>query len=305
MKPLHILSASVALVAAAHAQNKEDAEKWELPETVVVDGVEIWTPETFELGEGYTWFTEPTRLSRGTLSPSYEYAIAVSDDAMCETAVTNWGWSASSCADIDQMLLQPTAAIDNVLIERPNSDGYISFDDWQSGDRQKQIDGIWRDLKAGLRAQSENLGVEITADDWLVYPTLDEEGAYMYYATRMIWDGEPVINIEATRFDRRGYVLFNLVPARDDLTEDQLRAELETVLASYQPNEGTRYADFEDGDKVAAVGALGLLAALTAGAKLGKAGLLAAALVFLKKFWFLILAPFALIGRLLRGGNKD
>ncbi len=61
----------------------------------------------------------------------------------------------------------------------------------------------------------------------------------------------------------------------------KIESNLDTVLALAEFNEGSRYQDFNpDIDKVAAYG----LGALVAGKVMAKTGLLAAALVFLKKF---------------------
>jgi len=65
---------------------------------------------------------------------------------------------------------------------------------------------------------------------------------------------------------------------------------VDEVTSSYSPSYKQSYFDFKSGDKVAAVGALGVLAGVL-GVKYGKAvatGLFALAAVFLKKFWFLI-----------------
>lgn len=59
-------------------------------------------------------------------------------------------------------------------------------------------------------------------------------------------------------------------------------------------------SEFRDGDKVAAVGALGVLATLL-GVKYGKgalAAIMAIGLVVVKKAWFLIFIPFLFIRRL-------
>lgn len=59
--------------------------------------------------------------------------------------------------------------------------------------------------------------------------------------------------------------------------------------------------DLQEGDKVAAVGAAGLIAAAF-GAKFGKA-FLVAALLLLKKFWFVLLAIPVVLWRWFRSGS--
>ena len=109
----------------------------------------------------------------------------------------------------------------------------------------------------------------------------------------MNWDGDSVINIEASVFDRSGYVTFSLVPCATDITEASVRKMIVDVLDQYEPTEGQSYASFVSGDRVAAVGAVGVLAAL-AGIPYSKGatgGIIAMALLFLKKAWFVLLSP--------------
>ena len=75
----------------------------------------------------------------------------------------------------------------------------------------------------------------------------------------------------------------------------EIKAALPEVadMVSFQP--GRSYADFDSSvDSVAAVGIAGLIAGKAA----GKAGLLAAGLLLVKKFWFLLLLPLAGVKRL-------
>jgi len=77
---------------------------------------------------------------------------------------------------------------------------------------------------------------------------------------------------------------------------------LDTVLAMSTFNSGFRYEEFDpDIDEVAAYG----LGALIAGKVAAKTGLIAAAIVFLKKFWFVFLLIPAALYRLFRGKKKQ
>ncbi len=263
--------------------------------------IETAVNEAFEWPEGYAAVEGPVKLSRGVLEFPSTDPVAIDAKRRCEIFVDEWGWDKSGCGQVDAMILSPTAAIDNMIVNRPNSDGYVTFDDWRDGDRDKHIDQIWNDLKLGLKEQGQRLGVEIVADSWFVYPTLNEDEHYLYYATLTRWDGAPVMNVEVSKFDRRGYVSISFVPNDETITADDLRSEVEMVLAAYKPSEEEGYLDFKDGDKIAAAGALGVLATL-AGVKFGKAaagGLIAVLLVAFKKLWFLLLAPLAFLRNLI------
>lgn len=69
---------------------------------------------------------------------------------------------------------------------------------------------------------------------------------------------------------------------------DEVNEARDEVLAMASFNDGHKYSEFDpDIDQVAAYGIGGLIA----GKVLAKTGFLALALVFLKKFWFVLLLP--------------
>ncbi|MEM8755626.1 MAG: DUF2167 domain-containing protein, partial [Pseudomonadota bacterium] len=144
-----------------------------------------------------------------------------------------------------------------------------------------------------------------TATDWLVYPTLDEDRNILYYAFAMNWDGDVVVNLDVSVFDRLGYVEFGVVPLAERPSVEDVRSMAQYVADGYRSGEGQRYADFKEGDLVYEAGAVGVLASLV-GVKYGKeiaGGLLATVLAFAKKAWFLFLLPLVWIGRLFRRGD--
>lgn len=238
-------------------------------------------------------FTEPVDLARGRISPMGSEGYYLTGKDACHLVTTEWAWERASCSEVDKIMLVPSDEIDTLVISTPNSEGYVSFEDWERKDRDKEIAAIWKTLVEGTKAQGQQLGVEIKMVDWLVYPTLKEENHYLYYATRLTWDGAPQINIKASKFDRRGYVSMMLLPLDANATAADIEEMIETVLASYEPTATNAYADFSQGDKVAAAGVLGVLATLV-GVKYGKAaaiGLGALFLAFAKKLWILILVP--------------
>ena len=68
-------------------------------------------------------------------------------------------------------------------------------------------------------------------------------------------------------------------------------------------NATKEYKDWKSGDKIAAAG-IGALLASTLGIKAMKPGIIAAALLLLKKFWFIIFLPFIWLGKLFTGFSK-
>lgn len=85
----------------------------------------------------------------------------------------------------------------------------------------------------------------------------------------------------------------------EQLTE--VEAAVPDVLSMVSFTEGNRYSDFNPSiDKVAAIGIGGLIAGKLA----AKAGVLALALVFLKKAGVLLLLPLVWLGKLFKGRRK-
>jgi uncharacterized membrane-anchored protein len=250
-------------------------------------------------------FTGPVSLARGSVSADSATSFYVSKADACTIAKVDWGWS--DCQGMDALTFFLVPGADAILFETPNSDGYVTMDDWQSADKDEAIKTIETDLAAGLAAQGEQLGTPVVFKGWRVYPTLDADKKVLYYATESTWGGDTNINIKASVFDRLGYVAFTIVTISDNPTEADIRAMVDATIAHYQAESGQDYASFVPGDVVSATGALGVLAALV-GVKFGKAalgGLIAVALVFLKKGGILLLAvPFIWMKNRLFGKGK-
>lgn len=238
-----------------------------------------------------TPFVEPLNLSRGKLSPGWGEGSIVSKEMYCDFMLNDWGWT--SCEGVDGFVTYYREDIDTLVVSSPNSDGYVEFDDWHNAGRDDIIKEIRNELDVGLRAQGEQLGVEISFANWVVYPTLNEEGRYLYYAFNTLWDGNVVTNIKASLFDRKGYVAFMLVPVSENPSEGEVKDLVAAIANGYTPVQAQSYAAFTSGDKIATAGVVGVLASLM-GVKYGK-GILATitgiALLVAKKFWFVLILP--------------
>jgi uncharacterized membrane-anchored protein len=237
-------------------------------------------------------FTEPLSVSRGSVTPASKGAIYLTPQDACTIATYDWGWE--SCDSLDAVIWSQLPDIDTTVIEKPDTSGYVSFDDWDGDEKDDVIADIEETLRVGLAEQGRALGTDISFTGWSVYPTLNTDKQMMYYATNAMWGGRQNVNIEATVFDRRGYVRFKIVPVATEVTPVEVEAMITKALAQYQPATGESYAAFTSSDKIAAVGAVGVLAGL-AGLQYGKGaatGIFAVALLILKKAWFLLLLPF-------------
>lgn len=245
-------------------------------------------------------FIEPLSLSRGNLSPGSLDGMFFSESDYCKIMLEDWGWD--SCEGVDAVVIGHVPNADTTVIFKPDSSGFVKFDDWNSSDRTEEISQIEASLSDSLAAQSKRTGDRIEFAGWQTYPTLNQDKHYLYYSINLIWNGEPQTNIKATVFDRRGYTVFDIVPDRSGLSKSEMESLINASLDRYAPAPQQEYAAFQNGDKVAAVGALGVLATLV-GVKYGKtlvATLLAIALVMAKKGAVLVLIPILWIGKLFR-----
>ena len=206
-----------------------------------------------------------------------------------------------SCA-VDAIVFPPEeTAIDTIYYLPPAEIGYVDMEEWTE-DANNDIDAIWASFVEGAKAQSERIGYQVTPLKWVLYPTLNKDTKVMTYGILLDFGGQQVINLHAIKFTRSGYVEMNIVTGEDMLaaTGRSFDDVATYTSATYAPESGFRYADFKDGDKIAAVGAVGVLASVM-GVEYTKKGTLAAIgaaiLLFAKKAWFLLLAiPAAIIG---------
>ncbi|WP_085902394.1 DUF2167 domain-containing protein [Kiloniella majae] len=168
----------------------------------------------------------------------------------------------------------------------PYKDGFVSMDDWGDMDADALMEAYVR----GAKEQSELIGEKIEVLGWGVSPSLSKDKAVAYYAVKARFgDEDPIMNMVVYKLGRYGYE--EITYAADPVMPEEAEKTALILANSFEFGENATYSDFKDGDKVAAIGAAGLLAGAF-GVKFGKAGLIAMALVFFKKFWFLILIPF-------------
>ncbi|MBZ9849241.1 DUF2167 domain-containing protein [Mesorhizobium sp. CA14] len=252
-------------------------------------------------------FAQPLSVARGTISPAGGGAFYLKPEDRCNLVVKEFGWDHDQCGTIDQLIFGLTPEIDNLTIEKPVSDGYVSLADWDSSDRNQEISSIEDSFKESVKAQSERSGQEIRFDGWLVYPQIDKGKNILYYANILNWSGERTINISVSIFDRQGYVPIKIVPVNGNVTSDDVHKIVAASAAAYKPQAGSSYFEFSSGDKMNGYGALGVLAA-TLGVKYGgaaSAGLIALALVVLKKGAFILLVPLMWLRRLFSRKKAD
>lgn len=250
------------------------------------------------LPQGVSFFTEPMIVSRGTLNPSSPDAEVWASSYWCPIVKSEWGWT--SCDGIDAFIVGYNASVDTIIIEKPNSDGFVKFDDWRSDDLANEIAKIEEALIASVKDQEKKIGMPVSFKGWRVFPTLNEEKHVLYYATDIDWNGEVSTNIKISVFDRSGYVAMRVIPTSSSLDGGEIERIVLSSVANYAPNTSEGYSKFVSGDKIAAVGAVGVLATMI-GVKYSKglwAGLMVLLLAVFKKAWILLFLPLIWIKKL-------
>jgi uncharacterized membrane-anchored protein len=246
-------------------------------------------------------FTDTLKLSRGNLTPSYPGGMYLSGDENCTLVQEEFGWDKEDCSNLDNIIFYYPNGSDTVLFGKPASIGFVKFDDWKES-VTSDIDSLWESFSESAEKQGKKLGTPIKPIDWYVYPRLDKENTYLYYAILVDWGGDVQLNVKAALFDRKGYIPINIVPEDANISKSNLEYLVYETIKSYKSAPQESYFDFSEGDKIAAVGAVGVLATLL-GVKYGKgiiATIIGISLLVLKKAWIVIFLIPLFIGKIFR-----
>lgn len=170
--------------------------------------------------------------------------------------------------------------------------GFLKTDDWEDSiNSDDMLEEIIKGTEAtnDIRAEGH---AKLYIDGWSQPPFLDKENSIIYWAINgHTSENRQFINAKALKLGRKGYTEIIWAGSPEQFTGAE--AVLKPILASYTYNEGFQYNDFvPETDTVAAMGAGALVYKLATGKAAVKAGFLAAAAIFAKKFWFIIFIPF-------------
>jgi len=187
--------------------------------------------------------------------------------------------------------------------------GYVSDDDAES----TAYDALLSDMQESPRRNNAELSRQgyatVVLTGWAETPNYDAANHRLNWAKDLLFsssDGVHTLNYDMRMLGRGGVLSVNFVGAADAL--DAIRAVAPQVLAIPEFNEGSRYTDYQKGDKTAGYGVAALITGGVAVAAAKKIGLLGVALLFLKKGWIIVMALFGGVGGWLRrqfgGGSK-
>ncbi|AXT49387.1 DUF2167 domain-containing protein [Aquimarina sp. BL5] len=159
-----------------------------------------------------------------------------------------------------------------------SEEGYIEDDDAEDIDYDELLVGMQDDAKNSNPERVKQGYPTINLVGWASAPFYDQQNKKLHWAQEYKFgeDDENTLNYNIRVLGRKGYINLNVIGDMEVL--DDVKNNLDPILASVEFKEGNRYADFNpDLDEVAAYGIGGLIA----GKVLAKAGFFALIL----KFW--------------------
>jgi uncharacterized membrane-anchored protein len=177
-------------------------------------------------------------------------------------------------------------------------DGYVSDDDADEIDYDDLLSQMQEET-GDFNKQRVQQGYEsIELIGWASKPYYDKTSHKLHWAKELKFGKQDLntLNYNIRVLGRKGVLVLNFIAGMDQ--KHLIDSQLNNVLAMAEFQQGFRYEDFDSSiDNIAAYG----LGALVAGKVVAKTGILAAILIFLKKFGvLLILGIGALFGKIFR-----
>lgn len=140
--------------------------------------------------------------------------------------------------------------------------GYVKDNEKSSLDADAILASIREGTEEANKERAKRGWAAIKVVGWEQRPHYDEHTHNLTWAVRGEGsDGHPIINYDTRILGRRGVMRVKLVSSPEELP--QAVAQFQTLLGGYNFMKGNRYAEWTQGDKVAAIG---LTALITGGA---------------------------------------
>jgi len=178
--------------------------------------------------------------------------------------------------------------------------GHVDDSDAASIDYGDLLRSMQADTLSGNGQRVKDGYPPVTLIGWASPPVYDAVNKRLHWAKDLQFGSDAVhtLNYDVRFLGREGVFVMSYIAKVEQLPE--IKQSLDEVLGLADFNTGKKYTDFLPGtDTVAAVGIGGLIAGKLA----AKAGLLAVALIALKKFGLILLVPLAGLWRLIRGNR--
>ena len=212
----------------------------------------------------------------------------------------NW-WNTGLAAEKDSVMLIRgsgyTIYLDYV------DEGYIKLDDWEKVNSNNLINQMRETAKRNAEyLKKKNLDYT-TKLDWIFRPTLNKENNSVSYSYKVTWNsGIETMESKNLILGKKGHLESAFViNYREDLNFKEQSEFSKDFVNGVIFQDGFKHSDYKPGDKIAAAGIGGLVAGSLGVKALAKTGLLAKLL----KFWWILLAPLAFLGKFLSGKESS
>jgi uncharacterized membrane-anchored protein len=177
-------------------------------------------------------------------------------------------------------------------------DGYVSDENADDIDYDELLSQMQQDTMDASKERVKQGYDPIELVGWASHPFYDKTAHKLHWAKELKFGSDPIntLNYNIRVLGRKGVLVLNFIAGMNQ--KDMISANIDSVLSLAEFNPDYRYEDFDPSiDKVAAYG----IGALIAGKVIAKTGMLAAALIFLKKFGIIFVAGLAaLFGKLFK-----
>jgi uncharacterized membrane-anchored protein len=226
--------------------------------------------------DAMNWITGPdgyqVETSHSVFNPPPSFAVLLGVEAQRYEFLNN----SVEFPDTEFVVYDPASEAE-ISIEFRRQ-GFVKDNDWSDVDADAFLEQLIDGQSKSNRRRIANGQEPFDVIGWLEKPSYDPATHVAHYALELGTPQRHWLNAVAVKLGREGYHQFTWV---GDMAQYKNGGPtvLAAVLDNHNYDEGYRYVDYRAGDKVAAYGIAGLVAAV-AGVKLGK-GLLAGALAFL------------------------
>ena len=182
-------------------------------------------------------------------------------------------------------------------------EGYIKLDDWEKVNPTNFLKQMNETAKSNAE-YLKKINLDYTTKiDWIFKPTLNKENNSVSFSYKVTWSsGIETMESKNLILGKKGHLESAFViNYREDLNFKEQSEFSKDFVNGVIFQEGFKHSDYKPGDKIAAAGIGGLVAGSLGVKALAKTGLLAKLL----KFWWILLAPLAFLGKFLSGKESS
>ena len=212
----------------------------------------------------------------------------------------NW-WNTGLAAEKESVMLIRGAGY-TIYLDYVD-EGYTKLDDWEKVNPTNFLKQMNETAKSNAEfLKKKNLDYT-TKINWIFKPTLNKENNSVSYSYKVTWNsGIETMESKNLILGKKGHLESAFViNYREDLNFKEESEFSKDFVNGVIFQDGFKHSDYKPGDKIAAAGIGGLVAGSLGVKALAKTGLLAKLL----KFWWILLAPLAFLGKFLSGKESS